>query len=491
MNLQRAILKKVEEAYNDHLESGYSFSEYVTSYIKEAQTYLEKAQNASDEAGRAFFSDRSLNCSLWGGERLVLEIAKANIEKYRKVGITIEVLDNFGYPVENVSVSIKQVSHDFIFGCWARGFFIQKIENFAAYKQRFKELFNSVGVPCGWSLVEPKEGQFNWEVQDTIVNWLNSTDLKGLGIQLFWNHEPALPFWARGLKYEDLKDRVYDYCYETVHRYRDEIKVWNIYNEPEWANFLDLSVDQQIEIFEVLLNASRTANPESVRMINPTLVWGEYVAWGSTIEGPTSRRLLTPYQFLTEVNDRGIEYEVIGLQLYMGFAGFTVRDMFTISRLLDKYSTLGKPIHVTELGVPSSFHNDEDAMVREVGVAGVWHKPWDEEIQADWVEQFYTIAFSKPYVRSIFWLDLADYSQRFAPWSGLLHGDMSPKQSYNRLSRLLASWMTSETGKTDSSGKCSFKGFKGLYEVTVKMNGEIVSQFHVHVYEEATITIKV
>ena len=39
---------------------------------------------------------------------------------------------------------------------------------------------------------------------------------------------------------------------------------------------------------------------------------------------------------------------------------------------------------------------------------GWWHRPWDPEVQADWAEQFYTIAISKPQVGAITWWNLSD-----------------------------------------------------------------------------------
>lgn len=214
---------------------------------------------------------------------------------------------------------------------------------------------------------------------------------------------------------------------------------------------------------------------------------------GATAEGPAKRRLLTPYQFFEEVEKRGIDYEAVGLQFYLGFggqgSGFTVRDMFTISELLDKYARFNKPIHISEFAVPSKNVNDEKAMIKGVSEADCWHKPWDEDVQADWVEQFYTIAFSKPYVESITWFELADYC--FVPWGGLLHEDMSPKQSYHRLKRLLDSWTTSIEGSTNSNGEYSFRGFKSPYEVTVKKDGEIIAKISMYFNTDTTETIEV
>ena len=481
--LAKSHFKKVYREYESHLIRGYGFSSELENLIEESRMFLEKARNASDKVTCASFSDKSLNSSLWAGEKLVLEIARQNIEKFRMANVTLKIVDENGNPVENITVTAEQLDHDIMFACNTRGFEMRDLlTDFNAYKERFKELFNAGMVNFFWPLFEQKEGRYEWESRDAAVNWLGSNGLRVWGHLLIWLHEWSVPEWAKKKSYDDLKTVLRNLCYESVHRYRDAIDLWNVFNEPEWGNVLQLSVDQQIELLKIGLNATREANPNAIRMINPTIVWGEYAAWGLTAEGPAKRKLLTPFQFLKEVEKRGIQYEAIGLQLYMGSggtgSGFTVRDMFTIATLLNKYAQLGKSIHITELGVPSKFEDVDNKIVRE---AGYWHRPWNEEIQADWVEQFYTIAFGNPSVESISWFDLADYTQVFIPWGGLLNEDMTPKQSYYRLKNLLESWITHTKGITNPRGEYNFRGFKGPYKITVEKEGKIVAILYLNV----------
>ena len=71
---------------------------------------------------------------------------------------------------------------------------------------------------------------------------------------------------------------------------------------------------------------------------------------------------------------------------------------------------------------------------------GQWHQPWDEDTQADWVEQLYTIAYAHPAVSAISWWDLSDLDGAAWPFGGLLRHDFTPKKSYTRLQALLRSW---------------------------------------------------
>ena len=69
-----------------------------------------------------------------------------------------------------------------------------------------------------------------------------------------------------------------------------------------------------------------------------------------------------------------------------------------------------------------------------------WHGPWTETMQADWLEGIYTICYSKPEFEAVGYWDFADYGGHFWPFGALLHGDITPKESYRRLLNLKKSW---------------------------------------------------
>jgi endo-1,4-beta-xylanase len=98
---------------------------------------------------------------------------------------------------------------------------------------------------------------------------------------------------------------------------------------------------------------------------------------------------------------------------------------------------LGKPIHITELGVSSATGIDEQSYLKDA--QGLWHAPWSQTIQADWIEQFYTICYSKSAIEAISWWDFTD-AGCFWPFGGLLDRNMQPKEAFYRLKNLLAQW---------------------------------------------------
>ena len=38
----------------------------------------------------------------------------------------------------------------------------------------------------------------------------------------------------------------------------------------------------------------------------------------------------------------------------------------------------------------------------------LWHHYWDEDTQADWLEQIYTLAYSRPLIKACNWFDFVD-----------------------------------------------------------------------------------
>jgi endo-1,4-beta-xylanase len=55
------------------------------------------------------------------------------------------------------------------------------------------------------------------------------------------------------------------------------------------------------------------------------------------------------------------------------------------------------------------------------------------------VEQFYSLCYSKSYIKAISWWDLTD-NGNFWPHGGLVNRDLTPKLAYKRLKNLLQTW---------------------------------------------------
>ena len=125
-----------------------------------------------------------------------------------------------------------------------------------------------------------------------------------------------------------------------------------------------------------------------------------------------------------------MDFDVVGIQLY-----FPARDMVMVSRMLDTFAALGKPIHITEMGVNGGTRGISSNTGRNwpqlSHSEGTWHGGWNERTQADWMEQFYTLAAARPEIKALTWWDFIEPS--FSGNGAFLYEDENPREIYFRL----------------------------------------------------------
>jgi hypothetical protein len=99
-------------------------------------------------------------------------------------------------------------------------------------------------------------------------------------------------------------------------------------------------------------------------------------------------------------------------------------------------------MHLAEIGSPSKgitiefWEDDLDWSTQPYE----WHRHWDEELQADWLEKIFTIGYSKPYIQAANWYDFAD-PIGFLKSGGILRSVNGEKKSAcDRLLKLKSIW---------------------------------------------------
>jgi endo-1,4-beta-xylanase len=380
-------------------KQGWQFSPAIEQRLERAEGYLHHARTTENLRERVKWCDKSLNESLRAGEEAV----------FSKAGQII---------------APQAPRSDYLFGCNVFGYPQQG----KAYETLFQNLFNFATVPLYWKTFEPTLGQKNFAMVNQSVNWLLARKITPKGHPLVWFHDVGIPDEVREKPFTEITALVGRHVAEITAYYRGKMNYFDVINEANgiaWANELQFSLDQFIELTRIASEQSYRGNPDVFRIINNCCLWGENVAYH-----PSPQH--SPFEYLQACLETGIEFEAIGLQLY-----YPDRDMFEIDRLLERFSQLGKPIHITELGVSSSTKIDDNAFLGEPW--GRWRGEWSEEVQADWIEQFYTLCYSKSYIQAISWWDLSDRGN-FWPHGGLVHKDMTPKLGYQRLQTLIHKW---------------------------------------------------
>ena len=381
------------------------FSEHIESKLNKAQQYLDRAYHNNILAQQIAWCNLSLVESLRAGEIAVIEQAKFLIADQGK-------------------------RSDFLFGS-RFNYYADNSPEAIAYNRQFRELFNFATIPFYWRSFEPEKGIKKYTRTDKMVDWLTNNNIMVKGHPLVYFHAAGIPEWLKDRPFSAIKEQIANHIFEVTHYYQDKIPYYDIINEANkipWANELNFSTEQFLELTRIAAKSSKKGYSKVQRIINHCCAWGENVAYGKPPQD-------SPYKYLQKCIAAEIPFEIVGLQVY-----YPNQDMWEINRLLERYRNLGKPIHITELSVSSATTTDETSQLQEP--EGLWHKPWSEAIQADWLEQFYTLCYSKPYIKAISCWDFTD-RYNFWPHGGLLDNKMQPKQSFYRLNRLIRRWRSS------------------------------------------------
>lgn len=394
-------LKKVGKLVKDGEAEGCSFPSRLREHLAKARWLLRESRRAKkDPAVAATLALESLSHSMWAGEIAALARAEHRIAK-------------------------AGPRRDFLFGANA----FRCLDGGAAYTSAFYNIFNYCTLPFYYRSFEPEEGSPKWSRLDQMFEWCRAGGITAKGHPLVWFHEAGVPNWLQDRSFEHVRELHRQRIRDIVSRYSGRIDIWDVINEAHCANVLNFTFDQLDEMTRVACDETKAANAKAVRVVNNTAMWGENaVPFGSPSHGWGR----TPRQYLASIAAKGINYDIVGIQVYQ-----PERDMMELDLMLDRFAKFG-PLHITEQGIPSDTEPDESAHVKNPG--GRWHEPWSEKIQADWIEQFWTIAFSKPAVRAITWWDFTDAGGQFWAHGGFLRKDGTPKESYWRLRKRIREW---------------------------------------------------
>lgn len=387
----------------ERLSKGLKLSPYGEGHLDAAREYASLSKKGVDPD---YCRLKALSHAVFAAEAACFEAAQAKIASKPRPGLLL--------------------------GCNTWGY--QGPSLFADY---FTSIFNYATLPFYYSQVVPEESKYDYDRRDELLEWCEAYGIMPKGHPLWFGHGNTNPKWMFGKSYKELSAFAREYIKRTVTRYRGRIKVWDSINEPhDWANCFNFTQPELMDLTRICCETVRESDPDAVSIINVCLPFAEYVAGKFVCYGPVFEKPVSPLTFFEQAIDKGIDFDVVGVQLY-----FPARDMVAVSRLLDEYARFGKPVHITEMGVPGgSVRGEKDNIENadpqsQIGLTrGGWHSPWDEHIQADWLEQFYTLAASKPEITALTWWDFIDPG--FMKTAPFLFEDQVPREMYFRLKAL-------------------------------------------------------
>jgi len=401
VEIARAKLMQVTQKCEDW--TFFNGIEGLDDISNDARELLIKAiQNISEPSVASKLADDSLKKAIVLSEKLALKQADSLFKnRGRNRG--------FGKRCLGCTVDPKQIGN-------------------SGYVKRLLELFGFVTIPISWALVEPVRGRYDFSRIDACINVLAKRRLAVCVGPLLCFSQDYLPEWLQGsrLEFETIRDSAYRFILRVVSRYAARVHAWRVVSGLNSFNYFGFNFEQILEITRAANLAVKTASSRSVKIIEISSPWGEYYARTSNA--------IPPLVYVDMVAQSGINFDAFGLQLRFGKnqSGMHVRDMMQISDILDYFGLVSKPLYITELEVPSRSGDG----LYDNELAGLWHQQWDQANQADWLQQFYKIALSKPFVNVVAYANLCDITEGIIANSGLFTDRLEPKESFKTLRKM-------------------------------------------------------
>ena len=315
-----------------------------------------------------------------------------NIHDLRQTDFKLEICDINGKPIKGAAVRIEQTSSDFDFGC-----------------------------NCLW--LGPS---------DRVIKFAEKYGLRLKGQPLMagsW-----YPQWAREKKLDEteIKELYTDYFKRVAERYSGAFERFDLVNEM----FCHTDFPLYTEDVEYVEWAFRTVPIESGENKYYTLL----------------RRMIGNGNPPDAV---GFQFHLFGdmiLELTENQGAFAFRNLY---RQIMAFSTLGLPMYISEITIPSCF---EDVI--------------DEKLQAEVIEFCYRMFFSIPNMRGILQWNLCDgkaWTNEGSWRGGIVDEFLRRKPAYHALEHLIRrEWRTAFDTMTDEKAQIAFRGFSGEYDVTVE-----------------------
>ena len=290
--------------------------------------------------------------------------------------------------------------------------------------------FNGAAIPIEWRLIESQEGEYNWDWLDQQVEWCQQQKLVVRGGPLLDLSPRGLPSWLDqwGHDFYNLQSFLCDFVETAISRYVGKIRLWEVSARANTGGVLNLSEENCLTLVARTLEVARRVDEESQFLIGIEQPWGTYQAQG--------KHRLTPVQFVDALLRCGVGLSGVNLEIAVGYRerGSASRDLLDFSRMIDNWSTLEIPLHVT-LAFPSAATLDPRSNPEIELESNGWKSAWSPEAQAEWIDMYLPLLVAKQAVTGIFWTHLSDANPHSFPNAGLLDDRGQPKPALDTLRR--------------------------------------------------------
>lgn len=310
------------------------------------------------------------------------------------------------------------------------------VRNFSEAEQQLA-LKNFNSVTCENAMksgeIHPQKDVWNWGPADTIADWCRAHNIKMRGHCLVWHSQFCdwMMYDKKGrmVKKEVFYERLREHIHTVMNRYKDIIYCWDVVNEamadqqrPAFGPFPAESPYRQSNLFKLCGDEFIAKAFEFAREADPNaqLFYNDYNA----ADPGKCQRI---FDMVKKMKDAGVPIDGIGMQGHYNIYGPSMDD---VAAAIEKYSTLVKHIHITELDIRA---NEQMGGHLQFSRQGVDIKPYVQTLHADQYDKlFKTLRKHKDVIDCVTFWNLSDRDS----WVGaanyplLFDKDLKIKKAY-------------------------------------------------------------
>lgn len=258
-----------------------------------------------------------------------------------------------------------------------------------------------------WTRIEKEKGRFDWSFHDGLVACARRNGITVYGIVAGW---PAWPQWSKAYTEEGV-DNYVRFLRELVRHYRNEVRYWEIWNEPNIFFW-----DGPKELYATLLTKSYKA----IKEVDPS----------AQVLGISTAGI--DYNFIARMLAREAPFDVLTIHPYRKLLEDRIflNELKITSDLVRLPDGRRRPIWLTEMGW--STYTPHNTLEQSFA-------PTTLRANAELLARTYLCAIVSGVEPRTFWYDFrndGDEPLYFEDQMGIVYRDFSPKPSYYAFSIL-------------------------------------------------------
>lgn len=267
----------------------------------------------------------------------------------------------------------------------------------------FLAAFNTALITPIWKELATTANTYDWKLMDEQVQWCRDRGLRICMGPLIQLDRHRLPDWLYLWEdeFEEIESSSIEFQRRVIERYRGKVHIWYGAGRVNSASGIDLSDEQRLKLSVSVLDACQQMDARTPTILGFDQPWAEYIA--------RHDRELTPLHFADTLVRSELGMAGIGIEINLGYwpAATLPRDVLEISRMLDRWTSVGLPL-VLQITLPSSTNPDPLASLPAKPIANWGPKPLSTTIQEEWVKQLLPLLIAKQSVQGVIWSQLRD-----------------------------------------------------------------------------------